>query len=87
MKKEDLQIKDTTTEIRKRFKAKGFGHAAYCKAYDFTQTTLTRILDGHLTGAQNNRSGDTRRIIRQLYIDGVWLEKPTWLILPEEKVS
>jgi len=87
MKRDELQIKDDRHALRKSFEEKGFGPAAYVRAYGLDAPTLTRVLDGKATGVNYRKAGKTRKIIRQLYIDGVWSERPSWLVEVEEEAS
>ncbi|WP_419768552.1 hypothetical protein [Arcobacter sp.] len=65
--------------LKERFDSRGFSPMAYSRAYKVDRTTLTRVLDGTLTGEKESpRSGGVRKIFAQLKKDKIWIGPLPW---------
>lgn len=76
--KED-KYKNIVTRIRYEFDKRGFSPMSYSKAFDLCRSSLTKVLNGELTGEKMTpRSGATRKVIARLKVDKVWIGKLPW---------
>lgn len=69
-----------TKTPRERFDAKGYAIMSYAKAHNLDRVMLSRVFLGTYTGKNAIEGSKTRKIINQLYDDGVWLAKPSWRV-------
>jgi len=76
--KED-KYKNIVTRIRYEFDKRGFSPMSYSKAFDLCRSSLTKVLNGELTGEKMTpRSGAARKVVAQLKKDKVWIGKLPW---------
>jgi len=68
-------------DLRERFDSRGFGVTKYARVHKVKQPTLSRVLNGELTG-KNKSGGEVRKIISQLKKDKVWVGTLPWEVSP-----
>lgn len=64
--------------IRERFDSMGYGVNKYARVNGLEQSTLSRVLDGKLTGTRESVRGNTRKVIATLKRDGIWIGRLPW---------
>jgi gp16 family phage-associated protein len=83
----EIQKVDETKEIselRKRFKSKGFGVKSWATAHGFNHAMVSLTLDGKFSGKNRSRKKVSRKIITQLREDGVYEGEFAWEVGDEK---
>jgi len=74
-----MNLKINSSEnLKKRFDDSGRSYTKYATAKGLQETALKRVLEGVTSGIRSRKEGQTRKVIRHLKEDGIWIGRLPW---------